>query len=99
MKNKRIIIGAIALILIIAGIAWITQRFGAGKEEKKTESVAQVQGAKLERNTITEKVIAYGSVVAQPGKTHSISIAFDTRVRHGLVPLAQFVLEDDPLSE
>ena len=99
MKNKRIIIGAIALILIIAGIAWITQRFGAGKEEKKTESVAQVQVAKLERKTITEKVIAYGSVVAQPGKTHSISIAFETRVRHVLVSPGQFVHENDPLIE
>src|SRR5207247_2482924 len=68
-------------------------------EQQKTESVAQVQVAKLERKTITEKVIAYGSVVAQPGKTHSISIAFETRVRHVLVSPGQFVHENDPLIE
>src|SRR5881409_2522057 len=99
MKNKRIIIGAIALILIIAGIAWITQRFGAGKEEKKAGSVPQVQVARVEQKTITETVIVYGSVVAQPGKTHSVSIAFETRVRHILVAPGQFVQENDPLTE
>jgi RND family efflux transporter MFP subunit len=44
-------------------------------------------------------VIAYGSVVAQPGKTHSVSIAFETRVRHILVAPGQFVRENDPLVE
>ena len=75
------------------------QRFGIGKEEKTTGPTAHVQVAKLERKTITEKVIVYGSVVAQPGKTHSVSIAFETRVRHILVAPGQFVQENDPLIE
>jgi RND family efflux transporter MFP subunit len=58
-----------------------------------------VQVAKVQRKTVTEKVIAYGSVVAQPGKTHSVSIAFETRVRHVLVAPGQFVRENDPLVE
>jgi RND family efflux transporter MFP subunit len=99
MKKKRIIIGAIAAILIVGGIAWIAQRFGIGKEEKKTGQVAQVQVAKVERKTITEEVIVYGSVVPQPGKTHSVSIAFEIRVRHILVAPGQFVQENDPLIE
>ena len=99
MKKKRIIIGAIAVVLMVAGLVWIAQRFGVGKEEKKTGSVAQVQVAKVERKTITETVIVYGSVVAQPGKTHSVSIAFETRVRHILVAPGQFVRENDPLIE
>src|SRR5207302_8636827 len=41
----------------------------------------------------------YGSVVAQPGKTHSMSVAFETRVRHILVAPGQFVQENDPLTE
>jgi RND family efflux transporter MFP subunit len=53
----------------------------------------------VQRKTVTEKVIAYGSVVAQPGKTHSVSIAFETRVRHVLVAPGQFVRENDPLVE
>ena len=99
MKKKRIIIGAIAVVLIVCALAWIAQRFGVGKEEKKAGPVAQVQVAKVERKTITEKVIAYGSVVAQPGKTHSVSVAFETRVRHILVAPGQFVSENDPLVE
>ena len=99
MKKKRIIIGAIAVVLIVAGLVWIAQRFGVGKEEKKAGPVAQVQVAKVERKTITEKVVVYGSVVAQPGKTHSVSIAFETRVRHILVAPGQFVRENDPLIE
>ena len=99
MKRKRFIIGVIAVVLIIGAFVWIAQRLGVGKEEKKTGSIAQVQVAKLERKTISEKVIVYGSVVAQPGKTHSVSIAFETRVRHILVAPGQFVQENDPLIE
>ena len=92
-------IGAIVVVLIVCAIAWIAQRFGVGKEEEKPGPVAQVQVAKVQRKTVTEKVIAYGSVVAQPGKTHSVSIAFETRVRHVLVAPGQFVRENDPLVE
>ena len=99
MNNKRIIIGAIALIVIIAAFVWVVQRFGLGKEEKAARPVAQVQIAKVERKAITEKLIAYGSVIAQPGKTHSVSVAFETRVRHILVAPGQFVQENNPLTE
>jgi len=99
MKKKRLIIGAIAVILIAVGLVWLAQRFGIGMQEKKTGAVPEVQVAKAERKTITEKVIVYGSVVAQPGKTHSVAIAFETRVRHILVAPGQFVRENDPLVE
>jgi membrane fusion protein, multidrug efflux system len=99
MKRKRTIIVAIALLIIIAVLVWIAQRFGVGKEKKGAGPIAQVQVAKVERKTITEKVIVYGSVVAQPGKTHSVSVAFETRVRHILVAPGQFVKENDPLIE
>src|SRR5437660_9278855 len=99
MKRTRLIIGVIAVVLIIGGLVWIAQRFGVGKEEKKTGPVAQLQVAKVERKTITEKVVVYGSVVAQPGTTHSVSIAVETRVRHILVAPGQFVQENDPLIE
>jgi len=98
MNKKRIIIVAVGLVLI-AALIWVAQRFGVGKEGKAAGPVAQVQVAKVERKTITEKVIAYGSVVAQPGKTHSVSVAFETRVQHILVAPGQFVQENDPLIE
>src|SRR6266704_3296418 len=99
MKKKQITIGALAIVLFMGGLEWIAQRLGVGKEEKKAGPVPQVQVSKVERKTITEKVIVYGSVVAQPGKTHSVSVAFETRVRHVLVAPGQFVQENDPLTE
>src|SRR5215831_9829199 len=99
MKKKHIILGSLATLLILAGLAWVAQRFGIGKEEQKTGPIPEVQVARVERKTITETVIVYGSVVAQPGKTHSVSIAFETRVRHVLVAPGQFVKENDPLIE
>jgi len=98
MNKKRIILAAVVLI-VVAALVWIAQRFGGGKEEKAAGPIAKVQVAKVERKTITEKVIVYGSVVAQPGKTHSVSVAFETRVRHILVAPGQFVQENDPLTE
>jgi len=98
MNKKRIIIAAVALI-VVAALVWIAQRFSVGKGEKAAGPVAKVQVAKVERKTIAEKVTVYGSVVAQPGKTHSVSVAFETRVRHILVAPGQFVQENDPLIE
>src|SRR5437867_13192156 len=99
MKKKQIILGSLAIVLFIGGLVWVAQRFGVGREEKKAEPVPEVQVAKVKRKTVTEKVIVYGSVVAQPGKTHSVSIAFETRVRHILVAPGQFVQGNDPLVE
>jgi len=96
--KRRIIVTAI-VILIVVGLAYFVQRFRTGGEEKTSRPVAQVQVARVERKTITEKVTSYGSVVAQPGKTHSVSVAFETRVRHILVAPGQFVQENDPLTE
>ena len=45
MKRKRIVIGAVAVVVIVAGLVWIAQRFGVEKEEKKTGPIAQVQEA------------------------------------------------------
>jgi len=96
--KKRIIIGASAL-LVVAAVVYLAQRFGQGGKEKRSGPVVQVQVAKVERKTIAQKIIVYGSVVAQPGKTHSVSVAFETRVHHILVAPGQFVQENDPLTE
>src|SRR5437868_8817529 len=98
MKKKPIIIAVIALV-VVALIAVVLKRFGIGEGEKKSGPIARVQVAKVQRKVISEKAIVYGSVVAQPGKTHSVSVAFETRVRHILVAPGQFVQENDPLTE
>src|SRR2546430_2712255 len=98
MNKNRIIIAVIALV-VVALIAVVLKRFGIGEAEKKSGPIARVQVAKVQRKVISEKAIVYGSVVAQPGKTHSVSVAFETRVRHILVAPGQFVQENDPLTE
>src|SRR2546430_12233662 len=98
MNKNRIIIAVIALV-VVALIAVVLKRFGIGEAEKKSGPIAQVQVAKVQRKVISEKTVVYGSVVAQPGKTHSVSVAFETRVRHILVAPGQFVQENDPLTE
>ncbi|MBV9008393.1 MAG: efflux RND transporter periplasmic adaptor subunit [Verrucomicrobia bacterium] len=97
---KRIVawIIAAAVVLSICYCTW--QHFsGGGGAEKNEGPVARVQVAQITRKGISEKLVAYGSVVAQPGKTHSVSVAFETRVRHVLVAPGEFVKEGDPVTE
>ena len=98
-KNSRTITIAVLLLmlLLIGRCAW--RQFAAGNEEKKEGPTAQVEIAAITRKTIAEKLTAYGSVIAQPGKTHSVTVGFETRVRHVLVAPGQLVNEDDPLVE
>jgi multidrug efflux pump subunit AcrA (membrane-fusion protein) len=51
--------------------------------------VAQVETVPIERKSISEKLTAYGSVVAQSGKTHFVAISFESRVQHILVSPGQ----------
>jgi multidrug efflux pump subunit AcrA (membrane-fusion protein) len=98
MNKNRIIIAVVAL-LVVAFIVVVLKRFGIGEGEGKSGPIARVQVAKVQRKVISEKEIVYGSVVAQPGKMHSVAVAFETRVRHILVAPGQFVQENDPLTE
>jgi RND family efflux transporter MFP subunit len=70
-----------------------------GAERDDGKPVAQVQTVPIERKSISEKLAAYGSVVAQPGKTHFVAIAFESRVQHILVSPGQLVKQGDTLLE
>ncbi len=102
-KTIRFIVVILVVIALAAGWRAFHRHPEPASEdaagEAKKDVVAHVQVAKIARKTLSEKVIAYGSVIAQPGKTHSISVAFETRVRHILVAPGQFVGEGDALIE
>jgi membrane fusion protein (multidrug efflux system) len=68
-------------------------------EGGETKPVAQVEIVPIERKSISEKLTAYGSVVAQPGKTHFVAISFESRVRHILISPGQLVKQGDILLE
>ncbi|MGI8437447.1 MAG: hypothetical protein ACR2NX_11175, partial [Chthoniobacterales bacterium] len=91
MKKIIISVGAAAVILFLGYCGWQHFSGGDGGQTQKQEPTAQVQVAPLQRKSISQKLTAYGSVVAQPGKTHSVSVAFETRVIHVLVAPGEFV--------
>jgi membrane fusion protein, multidrug efflux system len=95
---RTITIAALLLILLLIGrCTW--RHFAGANEEKKEGPTALVEVAAVTRKTIAEKLTAYGSVIAQPGKTHSVTVGFETRVRHVLVAPGQLIHEGDPLVE
>jgi membrane fusion protein (multidrug efflux system) len=96
--SRSIIVAVLLLVLLLIGrCTW--RHFAGAKEEKKEGPTALVEVAAVTRRTIAEKLTAYGSVIAQPGKTHSVTVGFETRVRHILVAPGQLVHEGDPLVE
>jgi RND family efflux transporter MFP subunit len=68
-------------------------------EGDQAKPVAQVQIVPVQRKSISEKLTAYGSVIAQPGKTHFVAISFESRVQHILVSPGQLVKQGDTLLE
>src|SRR5438477_12535600 len=93
---RTITIAALLLILLLIGrCTW--RHFAGTDEEKKEGPTALVEEAAVTRKTISEKLTAYGSVLAQPGKTHSVTVGFETRVRHVLVAAGELIHEGDPL--
>jgi RND family efflux transporter MFP subunit len=97
---KKILLG-LALVLILGFVGRCTWRHFAARPapEQAPGPTAQVEVAPVARKAVAEKIVAYGSVIAQPGKTHSLSIAFETRVRRTLVAPGQVVPEGEPLIE
>lgn len=100
---KKALPFVIALLALAAVVWWVATPHQPAADEGEgggeVQPVAHVTVAKAERKTLSETVTAYGSVVAQPGKTHAVSVAFEARVRHILVAPGQLVREDEPLVE
>ncbi|MEP6672826.1 MAG: efflux RND transporter periplasmic adaptor subunit, partial [Chthoniobacter sp.] len=98
----------VVIALLVGGAVWWFMHRGSGSAsassasapgDATSASLAHVQTAKVGRKAITETLTAYGSIVAQPGKTHAVAVAFETRVRHILVAPGQSVTAGDSLIE
>ncbi|HEY0789866.1 MAG TPA: efflux RND transporter periplasmic adaptor subunit [Chthoniobacterales bacterium] len=68
-------------------------------EDHEAEPVAKVVVAVASRKRIAETCTAFGSVTAEPGSTHTVTRAFETRVRHVLVAPGEPVKRGQPLVE
>ena len=108
MKKTRLLV--ILLVLLGSGIGLFlllrSHRTIAAEhapvqsaEGDEPKPVAQVEVVPIQRKSISEKLTAYGSVVAQPGKTHFVAISFESRVQHILVSPGQLVKQGDTLLE
>ncbi len=103
MKLKRWI-RPVALGLVALGLGyWLGHRSGGGSSADESGDgngpVAQVALAPIQRKSIADVVTAYGSVITQPGKSHAVSAAYETRVRHVLIAPGQPVTKGQPLVE
>lgn len=97
---KKILIVVIPLTALGCLGYWLTHRSNeAAAPDEAPKGTAQVETVDLVRKDLSEKITAYGSIVAQPGKSHSVSVAFESRVRHILVAPGQSVNSGDPLFE
>jgi membrane fusion protein (multidrug efflux system) len=108
MNKRRLLV--ILLVLLGSGVGLFflirSHRISAaeqaptqGSESEDGKPVAQVETVPIERKSISEKLTAYGSVVAQSGKTHFVAISFESRVQHILVSPGQLVKQGDTLLE
>ena len=78
---------------------WLGNRSGGTGQENSVSGppVAHVTLAPVEQKSIAHTVTAYGSVITQPGKTHTVAAAYETRIRHVLVAPGETVTKGQPL--
>lgn len=103
MNPRRIFTILIVVITAAIGVAfWRAHTHTEPSTAQQTtpeRATAFVKTAKIVRKTIAEKIIAYGSVIAQPGKLQTVSLAYEARVNHVLVAPGQLVKTGDPVLE
>ena len=87
--------------MIGLGAWWLTREHGEEEAEAESEAkaVATVETGKIVRKDLSESVTCYGNVVARPGTTQAVSVAFESRVTHLLVAPGQPVKKGDALVE
>lgn len=96
-KWARWTAAVLALLLVGAVGYWWGVRGksgGSGNQQQSggsSQPTAEVAVAPIERKRITETAVAYGTVVAQPGKANAISVPFEIMVRHILVAAGESV--------
>ncbi len=103
MKAKPWIWRTVIVLLALTVGYWRGHRSGGGSaetsENEAKDPVAQVVLAPIQRKSIADTVTAYGSVITQPGKTHAVSVPYETRIKHVLVAPGESVTTGQPLVE
>ncbi|HZL36555.1 MAG TPA: efflux RND transporter periplasmic adaptor subunit [Tepidisphaeraceae bacterium] len=82
-----------------AGAAPADAEADAGENAPKVKSVATVSVAPIVRGSISEKITAYGTVIAPASEVRAVSVPFESRVTRMLVTPGQVVPAGAPLIE
>lgn len=98
MKQRTSSLDVLALATLIALGASACDS-NPPQAETAPEPVAMVTVAPLERQTLTETVVAYGTVIPAPGAAQTVNVPFECRVRAVLVTPGQEVVAGEPLLE
>ena len=104
---RRFVFPSIFAIVFLAAGYWLGHRGSGGAREAddheesgdKIEPVAIVETIPLEKSSISETAIAFGTVVAQPGEVLSVSVEYECRVVRLLIASGEQVEKGESLIE
>jgi len=104
MKRTRWIIIIIAMSIIVPAIGYFllflkSSEHPAASNSLQQNPVAKVRVTPIKKETIMETITAYGTVAPAQGAVKTVSIRFESRVRHISVSEGQRVSKDDILLE
>jgi membrane fusion protein (multidrug efflux system) len=68
-------------------------------EKPPLEPVALVRAVPIRADSLTEILVAYGTVISAPGAEQSLTVPFESTVRQVLVSTGQAVFPGDPLMQ
>lgn len=84
--------------MLAASLWWTVGRRGKdAAEEKDPEPTAQVETAPLHRGVLERRLVAYGTVIAPPGATRTVTLPFECRVISVATSSGQRVKAGDPV--
>jgi len=89
----------IAVATIGAGYWWISHADepAADKADSSERPVATVRVAPIKKGTMAEEITVYGTVVPAAGATRTVTVPYESRIRHILITEGQQVSAGDPL--
>lgn len=100
-RRKWIIIGiALSVIVLAAGYYLLFSKSGEQPAEGEIlhqNPIAKVQVTPIKKETIMETITAYGTVAPVPGAAETISVPFESRIRHISVTEGQKISKGDML--
>jgi membrane fusion protein, multidrug efflux system len=101
--NRIVIIcAAVSIIVLTAGYFLLFSKPSEGPAESKVlnrNPVARVEVTPIKKETIMETITAFGTVAPEPGSIETVSVPFESRIRHIPVSEGQKIAKGDILLE